>query len=292
MTCTALGLGLAFAAGLFFGLSDTFVRAASVKLRPSQSLMISLIVGTPILWLAAASNGVLLLDRYAAFSFIAAGVLNFIVGRYLFYLAITYSGATTASIATSPVVVFSSILAWVLLGEELTYKQAAGVVLVMIAVYLVYNRPSGKPMHGGNSTIGVIAGLTSAVVFSVTSLLVRMGAGYHGGDPVTGAAISYTTALLIMLPIVPKLSLGGVLSSRRSLYYMVLAAAVVSLAQLTRYKAFSLCRVAEVSVLISLFPIHTLLFSSLLSGELRENPEVRHVFAVLLAVTGVLLAST
>ena len=95
-----------------------------------------------------------------------------------------------------------------------------------------------------------------------------------------------------MIPIVTKLSLGEVLSSRRSMYYVVMASAVVSLAQLTRYKAFSQCRVAEVSVLISLFPIHTLLFSSLLSGELRENPEVRHVFAVLLAVTGVLLAST
>ena len=292
MPCSAYGLGLAFTAGLFFGLSDTFVRAASVKLRPSQSLMISLIVGTPILWLAAAGSGELRVDTYAAFFFVAAGILNFIIGRYLFYLAITYSGATTASIATSPVVVFSSIFAWILLGEELTYKQVVGVVLVMIAVYLVYNRPSGKPMHGGNSTIGVIAGLTSAIVFSVTSLLVRIGAGYHGGDPVGGAAISYTVALLIMFPVAPKLSLGEVLSSRRSMYYMVLAAAVVSLAQLTRYKAFSQCRVAEVSVLISLFPIHTLLFSSLLSGELRENPEVRHALAVLLAVAGVLLAST
>ena len=111
MSCIAHGLGLAFSAGLFFGLSDTFVRAASVKLRPSQSLMVSLIVGTPILWLAVASNGELLIDRYATLSFIAAGVLNFIVGRYLFYLTITYSGATTASITTSPVVVFSSIFA-------------------------------------------------------------------------------------------------------------------------------------------------------------------------------------
>jgi drug/metabolite transporter (DMT)-like permease len=291
LPCDTSGLVLAFTAGLFFGLSDTLVRAASVKIKPSQNLMISLLVGTPILWLAAIVNGLSTLELHIALPFIVAGILNFIIGRYLFYVAISYSGATTASIATSPVVVFSSLLAWPILGERLTYEEVTGVFLVMLAVYLVYNRPSGKPLHGGSSSIGVLFGLTSALVFSTTSLLVRMGAGYYEGDPIIGVAISYTTALLLMLPLTMSLDLGEIIDNKRSLTYMVLAATIVSLAQLTRYEAFSLCKVAKVSVLISLFPIHTLVFSYLLSGELKEKPEVKHVIAVFIAVAGVLLAS-
>ncbi|MCE4606386.1 MAG: DMT family transporter [Desulfurococcales archaeon] len=291
MDCSELGYTTAFLAGLFFGLSDTLVRAASIKLKPSQNLLTSLLVGTPILWAASLLvwRGMPQVD--ALLSFILAGILNFVIGRYLFYLSISYAGATTASIVTSPTVVFASLFAWILLGEALTALQVLGVFLVMLAVYLVYNEPSGRPLHGGKSSIGIVAGVTSALVFSFTSLLVRFGAGYSGGNPIIGAAISYTTALLILSPFLAKNALSEVTSHGRVFHYMVMAAVIVALAQLLRYTAFSVCSVARASVLIMLSPIHTLVFSGLLSSELREKPGVRHVASVIVAILGVMLVS-
>ena len=291
MSCSELGYITALLAGLFFGLSDTLVRAASIKLKPFQNLLTSLLVGTPILWSASLLvwSGMPPVD--ALLSFILAGILNFVIGRYLFYLSISYAGAATASIVTSPTVVFASIFAWFLLGEALTTMQVLGVFLVMLAVYLVYNKPSGKPLHGGKSSIGVIAGITSALVFSFTSLLVRFGAGYSGGNPILGAAISYTIALFLLSPFLAKNALSEVTSHGKVFYYMVMAAVIVALAQLFRYTAFSVCNVARVSVLITLFPIHTLIFSMLLSAELKEKPGVRHIASVIIAIIGVILAS-
>ncbi|MEB3756192.1 MAG: DMT family transporter, partial [Desulfurococcales archaeon] len=178
-----------------------------------------------------------------------------------------------------------------LLGEALTTLQVLGVFLVMLAVYLVYNKPSGKPLHGGKSSMGVITGITSALIFSFTSLLVRFGAGYSGGNPIFGAAISYTTALLLLSPFLAKNALSEVRSHGKVFYYMVMAAVIVALAQLFRYTAFSVCNVARVSVLITLFPIHTLIFSMMLSAELKEKPGVRHIASVIMAIIGVILAS-
>ncbi|MCE4605928.1 MAG: DMT family transporter [Desulfurococcales archaeon] len=292
MYCSELGYITAFLAGLFFGLSETLVRAASVKLKPFQNLIISLLVGTPILWVASLLtwNGIPSLK--VVMSFVLAGILNFVVGRYLLYLSISYVGVTTASIVTSPTVVFASLFAWILLGETLTAIQVLGVFLVMIAVYLVHAEPSGIPLHGGKIYIGIIGGLGYAVVFSFASLLVRFGAGYIGGNPILGVTISYTTALVLTFPFLVKDIHRKTPYMGKMLHYMVIASIIVTLGQLLRYIAFSTCNVARVSVLIALLPLHTLLFSQLLPGELREKPGLRHIASAIIAIIGVVLASS
>jgi hypothetical protein len=78
-----LGYALAFMAGVFFGASDTLVRAASVRLTPLQNLLVSLLVGTPILWSVALAMGSSVPSGRALLLYILAGLLNFILGRLL-----------------------------------------------------------------------------------------------------------------------------------------------------------------------------------------------------------------
>ncbi|MEB3852180.1 MAG: hypothetical protein LRS49_06355 [Desulfurococcales archaeon] len=47
---------LAFAAGLLFAISDVLVRLAMGEYRAGHMLLLSLAVGTPILWLAGAAG--------------------------------------------------------------------------------------------------------------------------------------------------------------------------------------------------------------------------------------------
>jgi len=290
MDAELLGYTFALLAGLFFGLSDALVRAAAVKLKPMQNLLISLLVGSPFLWIVAVSRGPPVMTMKALLLYIIAGLLNFVVGRLLFYYSITYTGATTASIVTSPTVIVSALLAWILLGEELSPLQLLGIILVVLAVYLVSQTPSGEALHGGKTSIGILAGLASTVVFAMTAILVRSASGYMHADPIYGVAISYTSAI----PIVVLLNKGipdPRLLPRKHFYYMTLAAVVVAFAQLSRYYALHLVTVAGAAVIISLFPFFTLLFTLALSRELKEKPQAIHLLASILAVVGIILVN-
>ena len=285
-----IGYASALLAGLFFGLSDALVRAASVKIKPFQNLLISLILGLPFLWIFAIIKGLTSMSFATVLYFVIAGLLNFVIGRLLFYISIANVGATAASILTSPTVIVSSLLAWILLGEDLTFIQITGIILVVVSVLIVSLKPSGESLHGGKTSVGIAAGLASTIVFAVTAILVRQATNYMGGDPLVGVAISYTSAL----PIVVLMNDG--IPNLRSLpkkhfYFMSTAALVVASAQLSRYLAFNYIKVAEASVMMSLFPFFTLLFTLLLEHEVKETAKPIHLFAASLAVTGVILTN-
>ncbi len=288
MDQAAIGYTAAFLAGLFFGLSDVLVRAASLKLTPLQNLHISLIVGTPILWIAAIAAGGSPPSTEGLALYVLAGVLNFVLGRLVFYTAISYAGAAAAAIATSPTTVFAALLGWVFLGETLGPEDIAGITLVLLAIYLTYNKPSGEALHGGHGSTGVLLGVISAFIFALSTLVVRKASGYIGSDPLYGAAISYTTALPLVALYNRSLTPWRGLD-RRHLGYMAVAAIVVSLAQISRYLSLSLVEIVDASILMALFPIHTLLFTRLLPGELEEKPTAVHGVAAALAFTGITL---
>lgn len=284
-----MGYLLAFTAGVLFGASDALVRAASLRLAPLTNTLISLIIGTPILWFSALALGSVLPTGLSLWLYVAAGILNFVVGRLLFYMAISYAGAATAAIAASPTVVLASLMAWPLLGEELGVFELLGVALVAIAVYLATTKPSGRPLHGGSMAKGVAAGLSASTVFAVTAILVRMASAYEAGDPIAGVAVSYTAALPIILVVVlARKELSNALGLTRHHLYMAAAALSVAMAQLTRYAALALVPVAHASVLMSLFPLHTIAFAIVIPG-IEEKPEIRHVVAGILAVIGISL---
>jgi len=283
-----IGLSLAFMAGLFFAASDVLVRYASSGLTPLTNLKISLLIGTPLMAIASIPGGFKGLTPYYIGVYALAGLLNFVAGRLLFYIAIRNAGATTASITTTPTVLISAILAWATLGEALTLYQIIGLILVFTSILATSIEPSGKPLGGGRQIYGVAAGLTASLIFSLSTILVRSAAGYGGADPLAGATISYLTALIIIMAASPEIPR---LRGSKHIRAMVAAAVIVALAQMSRYSALSLAPVALASMLIGLFPLHTAVLASLASRHLEENIGVRHLLAAALAIIGVVLAT-
>ena len=281
----------AFSAGLLFGLSDSLVRAASRRLSPYVNLLISLLVGTPILWLAALATGFQLTEMSVLAAYVVAGLLNFVAGRLLFYIAVANLGAATATVATSPVTALSALLAWPLLGEKLTSLQLLGVVLSSIAVYIASTRPSGRPLHGTRRLLGIIAALSASFVFATATITVRY-AAYQGGDPVTGTAISYTAALpFATLLVIAKKQHSNLLHLSSEHKYMIAAAISVALAQLSRYYSLTELSVASAVVLIGLFPLHTVTFTTVMKQATEEKPGKRHVVAAIIATTAIVLVT-
>lgn len=278
----------ATAAAALFGLSDALVRLASAGLTARANLAVSLLVGTPILALAAAAMGDPVPDTAALAAYAAAGLVNFVVGRLLFYISIESAGAVTASILASPTIIISSLLAHLTIGDPVTPGDWAGLGLVAAASYVSSTRPSGEPLRG-RSALGVVAGAGSSLAFATAAVLVRW-AGLRSGPTTWGTAVSYATALPAAL-VLGLSDLWGNARSRHTLI-MVLAAAVVAGAQLSRYHALALTTVAQASAVIGTYTLFTAAFAVLLPGEAREKPGLRHLVAAALAASGVYVAVT
>ncbi|MEB3860913.1 MAG: DMT family transporter [Desulfurococcales archaeon] len=283
-----LGYLLAFASGFSFALSDVLTRMASKHVERSMLVLVSLLVGAPYLWLTGVLVGEQIPPPGPALIFAAIGLIHFGVARYLFYTAITGLGASSAAVIVSPVIVLSSFLAWLLLGEDLTIGKVAGAILVALAVFLAADKPSGAPLQGVSRRKGLAAGLAATLIFSISSVAVRY-AGASSGSPILGAAISYTAAIPVPLAMVGRSYKPGRLRGR-GMFLAVLSALVVTSAQLFRYTALSMVPVVEALVFISLFPVHTAVLAAVLSGESGEKVRLVHAIAAGLAVLGIVLA--
>ena len=286
------GVAAGVASGLLFGLSDALIRAATRGIPPRGLQLLSLLAGAPVLLAVALLHGGEPPAGEALQAYAAAGVLNFAVGRLLFYIAVAGLGAATASVVTSPTILVASLLASLLLGEPLTPRLLSALLLSIAGAVLASARPSGEPRQGLPRGAALAAGAGSVLAFSASAVLVRL-AGLRGGDPLWGSAVSYLAALPVALPLgLPPLARGLRSSSRGEVLAGLAGVVVVALAQLSRYAALTLLPVAAASVLISLFPVHTLLFTRLLARETGERATRRHAAGAILAVAGALLGAS
>lgn len=280
-----VGVVLGFFSGLSFALGDVLVRAASTGLSPKANLVISLLVGTPAAAVAAIITGEALPAPRAALLYVLAGLLNFVVGRLLFYYSIAYAGAATSSVVTSMAIPMASLFAWALLGEEPSLGEVIGLASVTAAAVLASVRVSGEPLGGGSSRLGILAGLSAAVVFALSSPTVRA-ASSAGGAPLWGMSISYASAIPFALVIGWRDFAAG--ARVRAARFMVGAAVSTAVAQMLRYSALSVARVATVVIAIGMFPVHTVVLSALLLRRgYGERLGINHVAAAAMAVTGI-----
>ncbi len=278
----------AFGAGLSFAISDVMTRVATRGYRSELLVLLSLSIGTPYLWLSAIVAGESIPDLRDALLFIGLGPLHFGLGRLLFYKAIAGLGASSAAITTSPTIIISSFLAWMILDEELTLMDATGALMVATAVFIAGYSPTGVSLQGVSPTIGFASGLGASFVFSISSIIVRY-AGSSSQAPIMGSALSYTAAL----PVALLMSKGRVDSLHRSntrlLAVALVSGVVVSTAQLLRYTALSMVPIVEALIFISLFPLHTLAIASLVGSHGGERIRAIHGPAAVLAVLGIIV---
>ncbi len=285
-----LGFLLALASGVFFAFGDVFVRLASVGLSPRVNQLISLIIGTPFITLLALSfSGLPSVTPEPLVLYVGAGLLTFALGRVLFFACIAFVGASTSSTIVTLTIPLAALWAWVLLGEVPSVGDLIGLGLVSAAAVLASREPSGEVLQGGSRLLGVAAGITATVTFSLSSSVVRV-ANSLSGDPLWGLVASYLAALPASLAYsmrefrrlnLPELS--------KYLRFMVAGTLSTSTAQALRYVALSVIPVASVAVMIGLFPVYVVFLSRVvLRGEGRERPKVVHGVAAVMAVAGVL----
>lgn len=82
------------------------------------------------------------LSSFACFGI--AGILNYMLGRSLYYLGIEHIGASRASTIAGSDPFFGILFALIFLKEPLTWKLALGISLLLLGIYIVMTEEMRK----------------------------------------------------------------------------------------------------------------------------------------------------
>jgi drug/metabolite transporter (DMT)-like permease len=141
-----LPVALALVAAASWGLSAVLVRSGLRDLTPVTGTMVSLISAllfTMVLVLALQPGELFDVSASAVLMFAVIGILNFPMGRFLNYLAMSHLGVgrSTPILASAPL--FAVIGAVLFTGEEIAVGTVAGIGLILAGLYLtVTARPA------------------------------------------------------------------------------------------------------------------------------------------------------
>ncbi len=198
-----------------------------------------------------------------------AGIIHFVVGRFLNYTSLRLIGANRGSALLRTSVFYAVAFGILFLDEPLTISLGLGVLCIAGGVTLVsFQRGAEAPKVRGK---GIILALGAAFCYAITGLLIKIGM-VEIGSPFTAVFISYAAAFLTIIAILlfhkgQRYDLARL--NRYSLAPLALAGLSVALAQLFRYVALDYSPLSIVSPLIATSGLFVLLFSFLLNRNIE-----------------------
>ncbi len=275
-----------------FGFNNAAVRRGVLEGSPLQALAISVPLGTPLFlgaaWIMGELGKLSTLGPRVVLALGAAGVLHFAIGRYANYRATQAMGSNLAGAVQELSVVLSLLLAIGFLGERLSAMRLAGIVLILLASFIVRGRPErmATPTFTPNIAEGYAFSLLTAAAYGTSPVLVRASLS-AANLPMAGGLISYIAATLAVAAFaVSSRSLAHVREARRApAQWFALAGVFVGISQLFRYAALSLAPVTVVSPIQRLSLLFRILFGRVLNRE-HEAWSARLLLSVALALLG------
>ncbi|MEM3884701.1 MAG: DMT family transporter [Nitrososphaerota archaeon] len=193
---TMLGLILSLVSAVIFGLNSVVMRRGLIIGDVYPSVLISLLFAIPYTIAVSFLTGEVWtltnLSIMATIYFIIAGISNFLVVRYLIYMAIKLAGATVTIPIVSCDTLITVFLGIVLLGEEFSYKLIVAAMLVVVGIVLVTSKNAHAEGEYGSFTNfkqGILYATLAMLGLSISSITVRLGV-LETNSPSLGLLIS------------------------------------------------------------------------------------------------------
>jgi uncharacterized membrane protein len=277
-------IALALASALCSALATVLISRGLLRYGPYTGAWVNVAVGTVCVWIAVILGGGVGHPNAAGIAYFAlAGVIGTFGGRLLRFLSIETVGASmsAALINLSPLV--ASILAIIVLGEEVTAPIVIGTLVIVAGTTLL--------SAGGRSTgirlVALLLPLMSAMCFGVVAILRKI--GLSGMTPVFGFAVNVTAALVAYTAFLIASGQCALMFCRgRSLVYFMMAGVAENVGVFLLLEGLSIGTVSVVAPLASVSPIFVLALSFLfLRGIDILNRRI--VLGTLLIVSGVYL---
>ncbi|MDF2964241.1 MAG: protein of unknown function transrane [Paenibacillus sp.] len=218
-----MGEMLAFLALLMFSLNVIVTKAASSRLNLDVGFVISISVNVLfsgcLLIVQLLMNGPPHDFRWLGFlMFLASGVFASYLGRSLYFDSIAKLGPSKAStfMVSSPL--FTFLISWLFLGEALSFVELAGVVVVLLGLFIVSYIPLKRPVSAATSDGGSVVtaevsalqrwrrflqpGIALALLGSLSYALgnITRGTGIQDwNEPVLGGFLGALTGVVLQL---------------------------------------------------------------------------------------------
>ncbi len=281
-----------------YAVGNLFIRRAVMKVTDTTAgVLISLPVGWVLFTVILVSTGHI--DAVTKFSWqsylwlSAAGIVQFVGGRMLFYKCVQLIGANTTVIFTRVSPLIAVTLGISILNEPLTWQLVVGAVLVVLGVTLTGLNPqmfrSGQRLFSGVSSKAFLLGIGAGLAWGVTPILVKLGLS-GGGSPVAGALVAYTAATVILsftlLGKDRRAGLTGMGSSVIGLF--ALTSLFFATAHVLRYAALSMAPASVIAPLFSISPVLLIILSFLFNRNL-ETFNTNVIIGAIAVVAGAIL---
>ena len=261
-----IGLFLALLAGLFFAVSNIFLRRATYRTREAfSSVLISALVGMVlfgvVLLTLRQADGLTSLSPVGMGALAAAGIIHFVIGRLGAYTGLRLIGTNRSVPILSSNNIIAVLIAVVVLGESITVSLGIALTLVVGGVILVgiagNTNIASKGMEEGAQLKGIMVVLISTIFWGSSPTLIKLGL-VEVDSQFQAIFVSYLAASVVvgMLTLYP----GNVQKIRRlnlrSLFQLVTGGVLLALAQLC---VFSALETAPVSVVIPIVASQSLM---------------------------------
>lgn len=275
------GLIFALLASVSFAGSIVFVRKATAQTGESFTpTAISVFMGIPFfagaLFFSGEWGKLLSVSGRAFILLGAAGIIHFIIGRFLGYSSYRLIGANKATpfIMTNPF--YTVILGVLFLKELLTIYLVLGVICIFTGIALISTERKSviaeEPGALSRTEVkGIFPALGAALCWGITPILIKPAVA-EVGSPLVAAFVSYVVASVVMAFFFfrrqHREQLGKIPVSM-ALISMLIGAIFASTGQLFIYTGLGYSPASLVNPLISTHILFIFLFSFLLNRQIE-----------------------
>lgn len=275
------GLILALLASVSFAGSVVFVRKATARTGESFTpTAISVFIGIPffavVLLITGEWSKLLSVSWQALISLGAAGIIHFIIGRFLGYSAYRLIGANKATpfIMTNPF--YTIILGVLFLNELFTVYLILGVICIFIGVALISIEKKSvieenQRQFPRMEVRGILPALGAALCWGSTPILIKPAVA-EVGSPFAAAFVSYVIASVVMAFFFLRGQYRkqmGQIPIFTPLISMLIGTILSSVGQLFFYTGLSYSPASMVNSLISTHILFIFFFSFLLNRQIE-----------------------
>jgi drug/metabolite transporter (DMT)-like permease len=204
----------------------------------------------------------------------SAGILHFVVGRWMFFKSVQYTGANITSILRRTDSLVALIFGAAFLNEPVGIQLILGIVLIVFGVVITGLNPkmghNSQTPYLSLSPMALFFGLGTGVLWGITPVMMR--AGLQGTDSAAAGAficfLAATAALSLSLLSPSKRTSFSQLAPRIISSYC-LVGFLAGIANLFRFLALKLSPASVVTPLLSTTPVFLLALSFLINRNLE-----------------------
>lgn len=243
-----------------------------------HGVLISIVISLPFfLFILIASDQVADITRFSLIGYAwlsAAGILHFVIGRWMFFKSVQLSGANVTSILRRTDSLVALFFGAAVLKEPVSAQLILGILLIVVGVVITglnpnLTRSSQKPLLDLPPK-SLLFGLGTGALWGLTPVMMKV--GLRGAEaPVAGAFISFLAATV-------ALSLSLLNPDRRASFWHLprrivglycLVGILAGIANLFRFLALNLSPASVVTPLLSTTPVFLVALSFLLNRKLE-----------------------